>query len=166
MENPYASVPLGARVAVLAELRNDHEGQWLSYPPNPHGAGERSYGAVPISFPDSTMQYRMECSGLVRTFGYWDQTSLCADDFEPVTHHWSDPYRTRPDGIDHDHVIALLATMPEELEARLNAVEHFHPDKLTRKVEISVPLASRAWDDWIATVQPWIQLQPIMEILS
>ncbi len=166
VDGPYSSVAPGSAIIVLGSLMEDGEGTWLSYPADPDGVAGRSYGAVLTSIVDPDLLRKMSAAGLVAATGLWDGNLMRVTGFDEVDPDWSEPYRNDCHGITPEEGAALVNSTPPELEESINSVEHFHPDGCTRKIRISVTLAAPGWDDWQATVQPWVEVVPLMRVLS
>ncbi|MEL4506410.1 hypothetical protein AAEX63_16145 [Luteococcus sp. H138] len=166
MNNPYSSVPVGSDIVVLGSLVEDEQGCWLSYPVDSSGGVGRSYGAVLTSIADPELARQLAAAGLVAATGRWDGHLMRLTGFEPVAQDWTEHYRNFPGGLTPEEAADLVNGTPAELEETINAVEHFHPDGWTRKIRISITLATPEWDAWQATVEPWVEVIPLMYVLT
>lgn len=166
MDSPYSSVPVGSDIVVLGCLMEDEEGCWLSYPADPSGEVGRSYGAVLTSIVDPELARRLAAAGLVAATGRWDGNLMRVTGFDPVAQDWAERYRDVPGGLTPKDGVDLVNSIPAELEETINAVEHFHPDGWTRKIRISVTLAAPEWDAWQTTAEPWVEVIPLMHVLT
>ena len=167
MNSPYSSVPWGSSVVVLGCLVEDEEGLWLSYPVDPSGGVGRSYGAVLTSIADGDLARQMASAGLMVVTGRWDGELIRVTNFDRVSQDWAEKYLgVAWDGLTPEEAFRLVTSIPAELESSINAIEHCHPGGYTRKIRVSVTLFSPQWDQWRATVDPWVEITPIMHVLA